>query len=344
MKRRSFLLLAAATAASSTFAGRLSLSASRFPADDDRLEPDELVHHDTWIMGQIARIWIQGVPEARAHEAINAAFASMRALERTLSRFDASSELSAFLDSPAGRPVLVSSALAEAVRLAGELSAGTDGAFDPTFAPGRPAPGMGRLRLNGNRLTRPSEECRLDFGGSGCGMALDRAALELRRHGARRALLELSGDFLALAAPTGIDGWPLEIADPWTGDPSGLRIDLRHAALAVSSAVEPGRIIDPRDGCPASAHAQAAVLAPTALEADAFSTAAVVRDRLPAVAENRTSPGGDAPPFAPMDDRLVAGRSEAPPRGRLDSKLPGADARPLAGIRVLRHRWDGSAG
>lgn len=271
MNRRQFLTLLAGTAGAAVLAPRLGVLAGA-PGRED----GEIVCHASWIMGQIARIWIQGLPEERAHEAINAAFADMRALEATLTSFRGDSELSAVLASPTGRSLLVSPTFAQALEAARSAWITTRGAFDPSVVRDRPAPGMDAFALEGSRLRRSSREASLDFGGIGCGLALDRAGELLRAHGVQRALVELSGDFLALGAPEGFTGWPMAAADPWTGEPTEAVFDLAHAALATSAVVERRSILDPRTGRVADHAVQSTILAPTATLADALSTAAVV--------------------------------------------------------------------
>lgn len=268
MNRRQFLTILAGAAGAVVLAPTFARRGAR--------GSDTLVHHQTWIMGQIARVWILGLDEERAHEAINAAFADMRALERSLTSFGADSELAAVLASPTGSSLLVSPAFAQALEAARSAWIATRGAFDPSVVRDRPAPGMDAFALEGKRLRRGSREASLDFGGIGCGLALDRAGTVLQAHGVSQALIELSGDFLALGAPDGFAGWPLVAADPWTGEPTEAVFDLNHAALATSAVVERRSILDPRSGQIAEHVAQATVLAPTATLADAWSTAAVV--------------------------------------------------------------------
>jgi thiamine biosynthesis lipoprotein len=268
MNRRQFLTVLAGTAGAAVLAPRFS------PRGE--AETDGLAHHATWIMGQIANIWVQGLSESQAQEAINAAFADMRAMEATWSSFRGDSELASVLSAPVGRSILVTPEFAAGLEAARSAWISTRGAFDPSVRPEGPAPGMDAFALEGSRLRRSSREASLDFGGIGCGLALDRAATVLRAHGVRQALLELSGDFLALGAPDGFAGWPLAAADPWTGEPTEAVFDLSHSALATSAVVERRSILDPRTGRVADHAAQATILAPNATLADAWSTAAVV--------------------------------------------------------------------
>jgi FAD:protein FMN transferase len=111
----------------------------------------------------------------------------------------------------------------------------------------------------------------------------------LRRAGIRRALLDVSGDCLALGAPPGERGWLVEVADPDKPGGTIARTRLRDAALATSSnlvsvirygqAVR-GHVMDPDSGYPASGCRQVSVVARSGIEADALSTAMLVSPRL----------------------------------------------------------------
>ena len=110
----------------------------------------------------------------------------------------------------------------------------------------------------------------------------------LRRAGIRRALLDVSGDCLAIGAPPGERGWLLEVADPDRPGRVIAATRLRDAALATSSnlvsvvrygrAVR-GHVMDPESGYPATGCRQVTVVAGTAVEADALSTAMLVANR-----------------------------------------------------------------
>lgn len=271
MNRRRFLSTVAGAFGAAVLAPRLGAGRA------EEAGPEDVVHHATWAMGQIANVWIQTEHEDLAAEAATGVFRILREVESTLSLFDPSSELRAFLDAPVGRTFSASPSFRQAWELSVREWRRTDGAFDPTAAFGRATHGPEVFARSVGGLVLPSREVVLDFGGIGCGIALDRAGNELRRRGLGRALLELSGDFLALDPPQGWEGWPLAAADPWTGEPSEAWFDLANAAMATSATVQRRSILDPRDGTFARRLAQGTVVASTATQADAWSTALVVR-------------------------------------------------------------------
>lgn len=151
----------------------------------------------------------------------------------------------------------------------------------------------------------------LDLGGIAKGHALDLAARALREAGIRTALLHAgTSSVLAIGHPPGADAWRIAIRRPGegttaTGPPSDQRapsdpsaspanrpvIELCDAALSVSglhagtspAASPAAHILDPRTGHPATSHhTVAAVTAPSAALADAWSTAALVLGDRPA--------------------------------------------------------------
>jgi thiamine biosynthesis lipoprotein len=101
----------------------------------------------------------------------------------------------------------------------------------------------------------------------------------------RAALLEVSGDFIALGRPPGMAGWRIDIVDPRREGRIAASTEIRDQALATSantqSVVHFGRIVrghvmDPARGEPADRVVQATVVATTGLDADALSTAMLV--------------------------------------------------------------------
>jgi thiamine biosynthesis lipoprotein len=128
----------------------------------------------------------------------------------------------------------------------------------------------------------------LNLGAVGKGYALDRAAELLRtKWGVRSALLHGGGSSAyAIGAPPGDPrGWPVRLKHPDRPEQSLGTLYLRDAGLGTSAATfqffeyngrKLGHLIDPRTGWPAAGTASASVVAPTAAEADAMSTAAFV--------------------------------------------------------------------
>jgi len=188
-----------------------------------------------------------------------------------------------------------------------ELSQATSGAFDPAtrsliqvwkscrqedrvptkdeIASALACSGMGRVRLDTAHGTVAFEAAGvgLDLGAIGKGYAVDCAASLLRNEGVERFLLH--GGLSSLYAAGEHDdqpGWPVGIKNPLFTDRSYATILLRDQGMSTSGSNiqffrhqgrRYGHVLDPRTGWPAEGLLSVTVVAPTAEEADALSTA-----------------------------------------------------------------------
>ena len=150
-------------------------------------------------------------------------------------------------------------------------------------------PGWTRIRLDGNTLSVPAD-LRLDLGATAKAAAADLAAARVHAGLGCGALVSLGGD-LATAGPgplvAGHPGpWQILVQD-LPADPSEHLALEPGFALATSSTqkrrwkhagTDVHHILDPRFGLPADpVWRSVTVAAPTCLEANAYSTAAIVR-------------------------------------------------------------------
>jgi thiamine biosynthesis lipoprotein len=293
------------------------------------LAGEVFVERWSWAMGQAVHLQLFAASEAAGYEVAQAALAELRRVERALSRFDDASDLSE-LNRAAGRGARrVGPDLAAVLGAAERFRSITRGAFDPAVeplmraggfhAPRTAAPTAAELAearaavraasvgVHGRTATLGSASTQLDLGGIGVGYGLDRMRGELRGAGIRRAFLDVSGDCLAIGTPPGETGWLVKIVDPAAPGGATGSVRLRDAALATSantvSVVHWGRavrghVMNPATGYPASALVQATVLARTGIEADALSTAMLVRpgDYAGVVRSWRVAPAGSPVP------------------------------------------------
>jgi thiamine biosynthesis lipoprotein len=244
-------------------------------------------------------------------EAALAALDLVDALEAQLSAYRADSELSEINRRAAAGPVPVEPRLWELLVVALALHAQTAGAYDITSAPLSAAWGFARrtgavpsdaelaaaLERVGSQhveldpakhsihFQRPGLE--LNLGSIGKGYALDRAGEALADagvhdfllHGGQSSVLARGSRLTADAAGR---GWPVGIAHPLRPERRLGQVWLQDGGLGTSgSGVQYfhvrgrrlGHILDPRTGWPVEGVLSTTVLAPTAREADALSTA-----------------------------------------------------------------------
>ena len=233
-------------------------------------------------------------------------------IESWMTVFNEDSEVSRVNCEAAIRPIEASKPLFDLLTTCAALTAETNGAFDPACgamiktwgfyrregrlptdkdrASAMAASGMKHVVLNESNRTvkflRPGLE--LNFGGIGKGFALDRAAdLLANQWGITSALLHGGGSSVrAVGTPPGDShGWRIGLKHPHDPDQSLGEVRLRGNGLGTSAATfqyfvykgkKYGHVLDPRSGHPAEGTASASVIAASAAESDALSTAAFV--------------------------------------------------------------------
>jgi thiamine biosynthesis lipoprotein len=150
------------------------------------------------------------------------------------------------------------------------------------------------------RLARTGME--LDLGGIAKGYAVDQAYEALQREGCPDFLVNLAGNMRGRGAPAvGRRGWRIGIRNPlqagtWLGtltleDGEALATSGNYERFVVIEGERVPHIIDPRDGQPARGLIAVTVLAGSALEADALSTALFVLGAAGRHAVLRAHPG-----------------------------------------------------
>jgi thiamine biosynthesis lipoprotein len=246
------------------------------------------------------------VDEAALPEAVRATRTVLSAVDRAASRFRDDSEVRRVEAAGDWRPV--GTVLAGLVTAALRVASGTDGLVDPTVSvadlgydrdiaalppevparPVRPAPGWARIGWRpAERLLRLPSGVRLDLGATAKAVAADWAAERANRRTGSGTLVAVGGDVSAVGGgPVG--GWRVEVGDdherPAVGDPV---VAITGGGLATSGVtrrcwrrdgVTVHHIVDPRTGrCADSCWRTVTVAAASCLDANAASTAAIVR-------------------------------------------------------------------
>jgi len=234
-----------------------------------------------------------------AERAAKDAFATFHTLNGIMSDYDSESELSLLCESRGW--IHVSDDLFVVLRAAKHYSAISDGAFDITVGP------MVRLWRRSRRqqelpkqqyIDRAKEcvgnhlweldECtqsvrllktgmRFDLGAIAKGYAIDKAFEIIQGHGISSQLVDAGGDFRLGSPPPHAEGW--KIAQ------GGEIVLMKDTAMATSGdqfqfvvidGVRYAHIVDPKTGLGMTGRHTVHVTAPTAMEADALSTAVSV--------------------------------------------------------------------
>ncbi|MFZ5863935.1 MAG: FAD:protein FMN transferase [Nitrospirota bacterium] len=264
-------------------------------------------------MGGVLHITLPSAEVEQRGDIFHAAFTEAGRIERLLSAFDPASEVSRLNRDAARGPLAVDAELSWLLLQAQHFSIVSGGAVDVTVSPltrlwrsrderhggssGPPSPSDIRSRLDhvGWRHVRFDAERRtvaygssgvqLEFGAMGKGYAVDRVVRTLVAAGVSSALVDFGSTTYALGRPPDDDAWRIGLRHP--RDPNRVVSVVRMVDCAVATSgddqqvnfingVRYGHIIDPRTGRPADKAMAATVIAPTALESDALSTAAFV--------------------------------------------------------------------
>jgi FAD:protein FMN transferase len=211
-----------------------------------------------------------------AGQAAQAAFDLLDSLEACLSRFRTNSDIARTAQLSPGEKMRLSEPAFACLEIAKRMELATRGAFCPTPAALKTQTSLPGWDLLPRELSIVCLSGRLEFdlGAIGKGFALDRMAELLREWDCPSFLLVAGGSsILAGAPPPRAPGWSCGLGE----DNASQRFFLTDASLSGSGlAAQGAHILDPRTGRAASRQNRAWVLADTAAESDALSTAGMV--------------------------------------------------------------------
>lgn len=240
-----------------------------------------------------------GETEPGAGPGIERAMGWFAEVERVCSRFDPESELRRLCAAPSGTPVVVGELLFSAIRIALGVCEATDGLFDITVGARMAQRGFDRNFRTGERLAGASETdpgatwrdirlnlprreivlrrpLLLDLGALAKGLAIDLAGQELGGH--ERWAVYAGGDLLVHDSREAPEPLSIGIRHPRQDGDVIETLQLANGAVCTSGDYERGEhILSPGNGDrPTSI--SCTVVAPTAVIADALSTAAFLME------------------------------------------------------------------
>ncbi|MCC7012131.1 MAG: FAD:protein FMN transferase [Planctomycetes bacterium] len=255
-----------------------------------------LVRLATEACGTRFELVLDGEDEPRARAAGEAALELVERCDQRFSVFRSDSLIARVNREAAERPVRLDPETYALLERCSALQRATSAAFDIAVGPlmrtfgfrrrvdeQRESEARGTFELDERtRAVRfTSRNTALDLGSVAKGYALELAARSLRDNGIACALVHGgTSSVVALGAPPGESGWRVQL-----GRESGAFVTLRDTALSFSAprgrtvefaGHEVGHIFDPRSGKPVPLEMQCAVVGASALDCDAWSTAALV--------------------------------------------------------------------
>jgi thiamine biosynthesis lipoprotein len=257
---------------------------------------ESAIYMDTLITVEI----VGGAPIDECAPAVSRCFEWFETVERHCSRFDERSELTLLSRSPIREPVAVSALLFQQIEFALAVARASDGAFDPAVGRAMESAGFDHNYATGQRISSPRGETGsfrdivtdpanstvtllrplvLDLGAVAKGFAIDLAAAELSRF--HDFAINAGGDVYARGRNRSGAAWRIGIRHPRLPGKLLETLTVTNAAVCTSGDYERPResdaghhIIEPRTGRSARSAAAVTVIAPTAVVADALSTAA----------------------------------------------------------------------
>jgi thiamine biosynthesis lipoprotein len=282
-----------------------------------RLSRDAATDEHTFVgetMGTSYHVTVDAELSTRDQGAVREVIAArLERVNRLMSTYDSTSELSRLNRHDGPEPFPVSRELLEVLTMAREVSERSGGAFDVTVAPlveawgfgpaGRPARrpedrelvalsarvGYTRIRLDhsASTVSKTAPETVIDLSAIAKGYGVESVASGLRGLGLTRFLVEVGGEVKAVGTRSDGRAWRVGIESPDEAVRSvhGV-VGLTDEALATSGdyrnfyeedGVRYAHVIDPRTGSPVRYHGSSVSVAhPNAAKADAWATALTV--------------------------------------------------------------------
>ena len=266
-----------------------------------------LVRRTVPLMGTIAEVQVAHRDPRFAEDAIDAAFAELQLVERTMTRFRNDSDIGRANLDAARDGVPITPATAAVIAAALRAASASDGRFDPAIGAAselwdvlerHEPPAFERVhrlaqrgfwrkvdldpRPAAPRVRFDDAELHLDLGAIAKGYGVDRASDVLRARGVKHAIVTVGGDLYALGSAPDGEPWTVGIRSPH--DRHALAATLRVSDRAVATSgdyerffrwrgVQYHHLIDPATAAPRrTPFHSATVVASRCIDADAAST------------------------------------------------------------------------
>ncbi|TWT34541.1 FAD:protein FMN transferase [Blastopirellula retiformator] len=256
------------------------------------------------LMGTVVKIVAYAPSQAKAEEAINAAFAEMQRQNGILSDYEAKSEVTQLSQASPGKRQ-IGPELWDVLFYSEQVSQATDGAFDVTIGPLTkawrrmrrrkeidreaiaellPAVGYQKLLLDPAMHTAEltAANMRIDLGGVAKGAIIDAGLRTLAKHGLQQALVDAGGDMAIGDAPPSAAGWKISVAQSKQPGAEVMLVELANCGVATSGDAYQfvqidgkrySHILNPQTGYGVTTSSTVTVFAPTAMQADAWASA-----------------------------------------------------------------------
>lgn len=264
-------------------------------------------------MGSLFEVYLAGQDREMLLGAAEEALNEVERLERQWSHYRDDSDIARLNIHAPAQWVRLEPSLYHLLRRCADIHQATHGAFDITV--GRLIKAWGFYRGEGrvppeeeietllsgtgmNKIAWDDEEhlvhylapeLEITLGAVGKGAAIDAAAQTLRFYGVENAVLHGGHSTIAaLGAPPDGAGWEFAIKDPRDQETVLHTVTLRDESLSTSGSYEQfftadgtrySHILDPRTGRPTNGMLSVSVIAPSAADSDALSTAFFVMGR-----------------------------------------------------------------
>jgi thiamine biosynthesis lipoprotein len=312
----------------------LNLSA---PADSRGESTPRPVVFRTQTMGTWGSLTVVTADSASVADLAYRSLLAFHRVDSLMSNWTETSEVARINREAGTKEISVHPEVATVLDLAQRVSKQSDGAFDITVEPlvrlwgflgGHPRVpsadeiaatlkrvGWKKMRFDPARGTVHFEQdgVRIDLGGIAKGYGVDAAAQVLQRAGIANALVDLSGNMVALGDAAGHRGWTVGLRDPSGVHPYLARIHLYNQAIATAGNYEQfvaadgkryGHILDPHTGWSAQGLASVTIVTSGAMMADAWDDALFVL--------GSEAGGGGARAAGGPPARLIEPRSDGP--------------------------------